>query len=236
MFVCLLLLIAMVVVGVAFEGVLSDTLGHVVGDPDEPGNMFQFQLVLSGIWLVVRGLGSFVYFGLSELLTQGQTVGKRSAKIRVVKSDGFSLNTVSVFMRNIFRVVDQLLPLWFVPVNSPGHQLFGDMVAGTAVVVDEIKQRHSFRKVLGARSPADSRFRFDARMLERARPGDTEAAEQLLERWAELSESQLQDLSGRIIPALADRLQSEPPAEADYRHYLEDFVVTEYRRENRKLG
>lgn len=163
----------MVVVGVAFEGVLRDTLGHVVGDPDEPGNMFQFQLVLSGIWLVVRGLGSFVYFGLSELLTQGQTVGKRSAKIRVVKRDGFSPDSVSVFMRNIFRVVGQLPPLWFVPVVSTGHQRFGDMVAGTVAVVDEIKQLHSFREVLRARSPADSPFRFDARMLERARPGDT---------------------------------------------------------------
>ena len=38
----------------------------------------------------------------------GQTLGKRMCKIRVVKADGFALDAVSVFMRNVFRVADHL--------------------------------------------------------------------------------------------------------------------------------
>ena len=80
------------------------------------------------------GLGSFIYFTLCELFWRGQTIGKWACDVRVVKTDGFSLDAASVLLRNIFRLVDQIPPLWIVPVLSPRSQRFGDMVAGTVVV------------------------------------------------------------------------------------------------------
>ena len=55
----------------------------------------QLPLYFLGIWILVWGLGSFFYYGFSELLLRGQTIGKRSQQIRVVRDGGFSLDAGS---------------------------------------------------------------------------------------------------------------------------------------------
>ena len=67
-------------------------------------------LVVFGVFYVGFALGAWFYFGLSELLIRGQTLGKRQMKIRVVKADGFSLDHSAVLLRTLFRVIDHLPP------------------------------------------------------------------------------------------------------------------------------
>jgi len=232
---CLLLLVVFVAVGVSFDGVFGDLF-----EPGSRGEDFandeQFSFIFLGIWLMIWSLGGFFYFGFSELILHGQTIGKRMSKIRVVKSDGFSLDPLSIFIRSLFRVVDQLPILWIVPVLSASSQRLGDMVAGTIVVSDEPNEISSVRETLSSRSNTESKFRITGAMLKRAQPSDFTAIESILERWSELSISEQSALTGKIVPALAERLQTELPSLPDHQQYLEDLLAAEYRRQSRNLG
>ena len=232
--VCIALLFIMMCSGMMADSVFQEILGG--GNPRNPEDMLRIQFVVWGIWTLLWGLGSFFYFGLSELFLRGQTVGKRQTKIRVVKADGFSLDAISILVRNIFRIVDQLPPLWVVPVLSKRSQRLGDMVAGTIVVADRPEQLGFIRMELGQRPITEAQFRFDATMLKQLRREDIRAIEKILERWMSLTSIQQRDLSDRIVPALCQRMKIDEPAGNEQIRFLEDLLAAEYRRESRILG
>ncbi len=231
---CIFLLVAFIAVGVSLDGVFEDMVGQAGGNGFVDGE--QFSLVFLGIWLMIWSLGSFFYFGLSELILRGQTIGKRMSKIRVVKADGFSLDPVSILIRTLFRVVDQLPPLWVVPVLSNSSQRFGDMVAGTVVVADEPPEISTVRQILSSRQASESKFRISGAMLKRAQSSDFATIESILDRWDALSVEEQSALTEKIVPVLAQRLQTEVPALSDHQQFLEDLLAAEYRRQSRSLG
>lgn len=193
------------------------------------------------IYIIVNLLASFtavsvLYFLLCEFLLRGQTVGKRVIGLRIVKTNGFSLDSVSIFLRNIFRLIDQFSPLWIVPVLSRRSQRLGDMVAGTVVVFDKPERLSLVREELAGRAAADARFRFDAAALGRLRPVDFETVELLLDRWDDIKQSQLVQFLDTMLDPLARRLRVESPAPADRLAFLEDLLAAEYRRQSRSLA
>ena len=195
-------------------------------------------IVMFGIFLLVYGLSNFLYFGLSELLWRGQTIGKRQVGIRVVRVDGFSLDSGSILTRNVFRVIDTIPLLWIVPVVSKRSQRTGDMVAGTIVVSDAPGQMGNLRKDLADRPREEAQFRFEPGALKKLRPQDVEAIEKVLERWSSLKPNQREELLSKIVPALASRLGvDEPASDAEARRqFLEDLLAAELRRQHRNLG
>ena len=94
-------------------------------------------MVIFGIFYLGFALSDWMYFGLSELLLRGQTFGKRQMGIRVVKADGFSLDPSAILLRTLFRVIDNMPPMWIVPLMTEKRQRLGDFVAGTIVVADQ---------------------------------------------------------------------------------------------------
>jgi hypothetical protein len=183
-------------------------------------------------------VGGFLYFGLAEYLMQGQTLGKRALAIRVAKLNGFALDAPSILIRNAFRVVENLLfpPLWLVPLLSRNSQRLGDMVAGTVVVRDEPAKMSGLRERLLQRPAAEALFRFDPAMLKQMRAGDFEAAERILERWADLPPPSREELIQKICVPLAKRLNQEPPEPAQRLRFIEDLLAAELRRQHRHLG
>jgi uncharacterized RDD family membrane protein YckC len=124
-------------------------------DPEDNINPQQIEAYVAGFMILIWGFGSFFYFTLSELLWRGQTFGKKKMKVRVVKANGFALDPGSIFLRNIFRLVDQIPIVWIVPVLSARSQRLGDMVAGTGVVAEgQNDGRHPLHASHG-RSPAN---------------------------------------------------------------------------------
>lgn len=232
---CFILLIVFIAVGVSVDEVFGDVFDQTGGkNPFVDGQ--QFSMIFLGIWLMIWSLGSFFYFGLSELVLRGQTIGKRMSKIRVVKEDGFSLDPVSILIRTLFRVVDQLPLLWIVPVLSNSSQRFGDMVAGTLVVSDEPPEISSVRETLGGRQANESKFRITGAMLKRAHQNDFATVESILDRWSNLSINEQSALTEKIVPVLAQRLQTEVPELPDHQQFLEDLLAAEYRRQSRSIG
>lgn len=190
---------------------------------------------LIGLSILVWGLGSFVYYTCFELWLRGQTFGKWMLGLRVVRIDGFALDPSAIFVRNIFRVIDQIPAMWVVPFMSKRSQRFGDMVAGTTVVVDRPEKLSSVRDAIAEFGSADARFTFDSLKLKRARPQDFQAIEKILERWNKLTEAQRNALLDQIVPPLVERLQTDSPAPEERVVFLKDLLAAEYRRQHRNL-
>jgi len=201
-----------------------------------PISQEEIQLYIFSAILIAFELGSFVYFVTAELLVRGQTIGKRTCGVRVVKADGFSLDAGSILIRNIFRLIDQIPVLWIVPLLSGRSQRLGDMVAGTLVVAETQDRIGDLRAKLVARDSSESRFRFDAAMLNRTRPTDVEALERILERWSSLNDRQRTILLDRMVEPLAKRLAAPSPDNVDREEFIVELLAAIYRRESRRLG
>lgn len=86
------------------------------------------------------------YFAIFEILWNGQTPGKRQAKIRVISASGRPITAFEGVARNLMRAIDSI---GFYLVGSvtcaidKQNRRLGDMVAGT-VVVHEIEEQGVF--------------------------------------------------------------------------------------------
>lgn len=96
-----------------------------------------------GLWLVAIALmvGFCIftgYFILFETLWQGQTPGKRFAKIRVIRDDGRPIGLQQATWRSLLRAVDDTLFLGaFLIMLSRREKRLGDWAAGTIVIQAE---------------------------------------------------------------------------------------------------
>ena len=81
------------------------------------------------------------YFVLFEVLWQGQTPGKRFAKIRVICDDGRPIRLPQATLRALLRPVDELffcVGFLFIILGKQEKRL-GDLVAGTIVIQESSK-------------------------------------------------------------------------------------------------
>jgi uncharacterized RDD family membrane protein YckC len=97
----------------------------------------------AGLWLLaIFLLSSFFiyagYFVFLETIWQGQTPGKKFAKIRVIRDDGRPVGLQQAALRALLRPVDELLFLGaFLIMFSNQEKRLGDLVAGTIVIQAE---------------------------------------------------------------------------------------------------
>ena len=94
--------------------------------------------VLGGVMVIATLVLIWAYFILLEWLWNGQTIGKRAYRLRVINEDGSPAQFTAVLIRNLIRLVD-FLPAFYglgvlVIVLSPKSQRLGDLAAGTYVV------------------------------------------------------------------------------------------------------
>ncbi|WP_456439967.1 RDD family protein [Psychroserpens sp.] len=111
---------------------------------------------LWALWLLVS-LPAFLYYVLMETFWNGQTIGKRTMKTRVVKLDGSKPSFANFFVRWILRVVDVALTsggLAVLTILIRGNgQRVGDIAAGTTVISE--KANLSIRDTLLKEIPND---------------------------------------------------------------------------------
>jgi uncharacterized RDD family membrane protein YckC len=110
--------------------ILAASLGGVFGS----GELALLVEVILGFILLAG------YFLVSEAAWNGQTLGKRAARLRVVGDHGEPLTLGQAAIRNLVRIVD-FLPVFYgigmltLFINGRGKRL-GDFAAGTLVVRD----------------------------------------------------------------------------------------------------
>ncbi len=99
----------------------------------------QVNVLIRSLLVIMLVLPYFFYHLLSEIFLNGQSIGKRQMKIRVVCLDGTAPRLSHYFMRWLLRFVDSLffgvVAIVVVTLNNKGQRL-GDMAAGTAVIKD----------------------------------------------------------------------------------------------------
>lgn len=94
-------------------------------------------LVIS-VMLIIYGGGFVFYDLLCEIFMNGQSIGKRLLKIKVISLDGAQPSLGQYFIRWVFRIVDFTLTQWLgalvcVAVTD-NKQRIGDIVAGTTLI------------------------------------------------------------------------------------------------------
>ena len=99
----------------------------------------------------------FAYYAGLELLWDGQTVGKRVLKLRVLRDNGMPVDAAAVLARTVVRLVD-FLPLGYLVglismiVDGRARRL-GDIVGGT-IVVREWDSAPTLREIAVGAEPA----------------------------------------------------------------------------------
>ncbi len=103
------------------------------------------------IYIIIY-LPVLVYTLVLESLWEGQTIGKKIMKLKVIKIDGYQASFGEYFMRWIFRLVDIFIPIvgLIVLVSSKKSQRLGDIASGTAVITtkNNINIKHTILEEL----------------------------------------------------------------------------------------
>lgn len=82
----------------------------------------------------------------------GQTLGKKLAKIKVVKKDFSNINFVQAFVRRLFDPIDFFPVFGILGVvlasSTKNNQRIGDLIAGTIVVKENHQAKNDTQRPL----------------------------------------------------------------------------------------
>ncbi|MBL8059519.1 MAG: RDD family protein [Chthonomonas sp.] len=96
------------------------------------------QEVAWGAFMVFAAVFPFLYFIALEGLWNGQTLGKKALRLRVVMIDGTPVSFFASLFRNLLRPADMIPGVPFVGLVSmfatPRFQRIGDLAVGTIVI------------------------------------------------------------------------------------------------------
>ena len=129
---CLLLFIG-VLVGLAYLGA-----GRVVARSGTSSDAWAIAIVVLGQFFILWG-----YYVLWEGLADGQTLGKRLMRLRVVSDGGYSVSFAGSAIRNLVRILDMQpvftygIGIASIVATKQGKRL-GDLAAGTLVVREQL--------------------------------------------------------------------------------------------------
>ena len=176
---------------------------------------------LLGIVVFVIAYGYYVYF---ETVCNGQTPGKRYARLRTVREGGMPVDLACAALRNLVRVVDFLPVLYalgaITVLASSRNKRLGDYAAGTLVVKERALPLADAEAAGAGSRPAGL-----VRNLELVTPEEFAAAKRFVDRRAELRRELQDDLAARIARPLMGRLGIEDDGSVPYPAFLEEMVT-----------
>jgi uncharacterized RDD family membrane protein YckC len=192
-----------------------------------PARIFAFAIV--PVLFFVLGFG---YFILSEVLMNGQTLGKKSAHLRVRMADGTPVTWNAVLARNLLRIADILPGMYLLGMlcmfTNPKGQRLGDMLAGTVVVAE---RRDAPRYVLAPHRAGIHPLETHVGTLPGMTTEEYHALKRLADRFPELPQRiQMQLLEELWLPFAQRRKVPQMPQMHPI--YQVEAVVMKYGREN----
>ena len=199
------------------------------------------RVVFSDSGTAMMVLGQFILFfgygSISELLLNGQTIGKKVMKIRVMDERGLRLRPSQVIIRNLLRIID-MQPMFFALGGifcalSPRSQRVGDLAAGTVVVRTVLTVPPDIEGVMGGKYNSFRQHpHLEARLRQKVTPDEAQLALAALVRRDELEP----DATVRLFETMAASFRTKVkfPDEAEYglsdEQYVRNVVDSVYRR------
>jgi uncharacterized RDD family membrane protein YckC len=187
------------------------------------------------IVILVPFLLQWGYFSLFEGIWNGQTPGKRVAKIRVIQQSGRAVTMFESLARNLVRAIDFLPASYVAGVVSifvtRRSQRLGDLVAGTLVVhevhAEELTSGGNTRLFTELppqlTAPAHA-VTLPADALGRIGIADLQAIERFLERRLDMTLELRQSLATRLAAATAGRMRLPLQHRTHPETFLEEVV------------
>jgi uncharacterized RDD family membrane protein YckC len=192
---------------------------------------------ITGIVIFLVFLLQWGYFTLFEAFWNGQTPGKKIARIRVIQRSGRPIGILESMARNFIRIVDQIPTFYAVGIVTVfvtrQNQRLGDLVAGTIVVRDRPQEAplwgDSGSRTFTAFSvtpltlPAEPHMRVSLPPVNIAKlaAGDLEVLENFLSRRLDMPLGTRATLAERISVALRAKSGLEMPAGVSTETFLE---------------
>ncbi|MBX2983340.1 MAG: RDD family protein [Flavobacteriales bacterium] len=171
--------------------------------------------------------GSIILFGVpwtfyhlvSELLMDGQSLGKRSRNIKVTRLDGGQPGLGHYLLRWMLRLIDSMFFLGAVVIlfNGKGQRL-GDLAAGTSVI--SLKQRFSLADTLLMNVPEGHQVKYPE--AERLTDAHARLIKEVLGNTSRARPMALTKLAGRFQDELA--ITQRPQPEEFLRTLLADYL------------
>src|SRR5688572_13515372 len=125
---------------------------------------------------------AIIYFGyhpILEILMRGSTPGKRMAGVRIVTRTGDIPGMGALLIRNVFRLIDSLPFAYLIGLATAlfteQHVRFGDIAAGTLLILESKEHDTSFARLTPANRSLD--------------PRAADLIHELLERWTALDDN-----------------------------------------------
>ena len=107
-----------------------------------------------------------LYFFLSEMLTRGQTLGKKILRLRVIRLDGEDPTPGDFLVRSLFLLLDVVFTSGILAVllivTGTQNQRLGDLIAGTVVIHTRHFGGVSLRDILTIRKREEHIARYPA--------------------------------------------------------------------------
>ncbi len=217
-----------VLVDLLVVGVINSTLSAT----DFLGPDFGAAAHLLLSFLLTSGYGA-----ASELLFNGQTIGKKVLGLRVMDERGLHLRPSQVLLRNLLRAVD-ILPLFYAvggiaSLCNRRCQRLGDLAAGTVVVRVLSPAPPNVTQILEGRYNSLRQYpHLEARLRQRVSPEEVQAALSALLRRDHMDT----EAAVRLFAMMAERFRSlvKFPPEAELglsdEQYVRSIVDSIYRQ------
>ena len=168
------------------------------------------------------------YFIVFEAIWQGQTPGKKVAEIRVIEANGQPLGWAGAIIRNLIRMVDQILFLGLlIMLFDKNERRLGDMAAGT-IVIREHKPDISTTQLLLA-SPVGAASLLD---IGRVTPAEYDLIVDFLKRRKSLAKAYRPLVAQKLAKYFHEKLGSIDNQDSAPEPYLEQVFHSYQARAN----
>jgi uncharacterized RDD family membrane protein YckC len=198
------ILLSLVLLGI---GLLFMVLAGAT-NPFENASPLFIASIVTALYLVWLGYGIFF-----ELRWNGQTPGKQSAQIRVIRQGGAPIDVQAAAVRNLLAVAD-FLPAFhmlgaLLILLTPNRQRLGDLAAGTIVVRERVV-RTGPDEVEHLIEHASEEFAFTAEQLAAVVPSDIAIIRSFLQRYKSMDRPSRERLGLEIAERLQRKTGSSP--------------------------
>ncbi len=199
-------------------------------------------------------LGSFFvripYYILSELIWNGQTLGKRITRIHVISASGRSLEPYQIVARNLMKEVEVFYPIglifglaggfswlnvvsffWLIisfsiPIINKKNMRLGDMIAGTMVIE---KPKFDLKRDLSVdQNRTHYQFEFDINQLDIYGRYELETLEKILRKGEGRRPPDYQKNLEKVAKTIQKKIKfNHPIPRGQERQFLMDFYAQE---------